>query len=110
MDIPKDVKGEYISFVKNQYARVLTRLERYGEALLLFKENPIVFNERVQLNPTDIATRVLSNSYEALCHYHLGNQKKAEELARYTVDKLHNMPHSSFYHFAREVLSEVVSK
>lgn len=109
-EIPKDVKDEYISFVKNLYARVLTRLERYEEALLLFNENPIVFNERVQLSPSDLAIRVLSNSYEALCHYHLGNQKKAEELARFTVDKLHNMPHSSLYHFAREVLSEVVSK
>lgn len=106
----EESKGIYISLVKNLQARVLTKLERYGDALLLFNENPIVFNERVQLSPSDLAIRVLSNSYEALCHYNLGNQEKAEELARYTVDKLHNMPHSSFYHFAREVLSEVVSK
>ena len=83
----KEAKEGYISLVKNLQARVLTRLERYGDALLLFNENPIVFNERVQLSPSDIAIRVLSNSYEALCHYHLGNQKKAEELARFTVDK-----------------------
>jgi transcriptional regulator with XRE-family HTH domain len=109
-NIPKEAKEGYISLVKNLHARVLMRLERYGEALLLFNENPIVLNERIQLSPMDVAIRILSNSYEALCHYQLGNQKKAEELARYTVDKLHNMPHSSFYHFAREVLSEVVSK
>lgn len=109
-DIPEEAKEEYISLVKNLQARVLTRLERYEEALLLFYENPIVFNERVQLSPIAMAIRLLSNSHEALCHYHLGNQKKAEKLARYTVDKLHKMPHSSFYHFAREVLSKVVSK
>lgn len=32
------------------------------------------------------------------------------ELARSTVECMHNMPHSSFYHFVREVLAEVTSK
>lgn len=107
---PKDAKIEFITLPKSLLARVLTRLERYEEALSLFKENPIILPERIQLNPIDVALRVLSNSYEALCHYHLGNPKKAEELARSTVERMHNMPHSSLYHFAREVLAEVVAK
>ncbi len=107
---PKEVKGEVNTLPKSLLARVLTRLERYEEALSIFEENPIVLPERIQLNPIDVALRVLSNSYEALCHYHLGNQKKAEELARATVERIHNMPHSSLYHFARKVLSKVVSK
>ncbi|MDW0118809.1 helix-turn-helix domain-containing protein [Sporosarcina thermotolerans] len=107
---PKEVKGEFITMPKSLLARVLTRLERYEEALSLFEENPIILPERIQLNPIDAALRVLSNSYEALCHYHLGNPKKAEELARSTVEQLHNMPHSSLYHFGREVLSKVMSK
>ena len=59
--MPKDAKEEYISFGKTVCVGV-ARLERYEEALLLFNENPIVFNERVQLSPNDIATRVLSNN------------------------------------------------
>ena len=107
---PKEVKAEFNTLPKSLLARVLTRLERYEEALLLFEDNPIVLPERIQLNPIDVALRVLSNSYEALCHYHLGNPKKAEELARSTVERMHNMPHSSLYHFAREVLAEVAAK
>jgi transcriptional regulator with XRE-family HTH domain len=109
-EISEFLKREVMPLVLNLEARVLTRLERYEEALEGLNENPIIWNDKIQLNPMDVAIRVLSNSYEAICHYHLGNQKKAEELARYTVEKLHNMPHSSFYHFAREVLSEVMSK
>lgn len=108
-DFPQETIKEFIKMTSDLEARVLTRLGRYEEALVLFGENRIVYNERIQLGPTDVATRVLSNSYEALCHYHLGNQEKAEELARFTIDKLQNLPHSSFYHFAREVLVEVMS-
>ncbi len=85
---PKDAKGEFITLPKSLLARVLKRLERYEEALSIFEENPIVLPERIQLNPIDVTLRVISNSYEALCHYHLGNPKKAEELARYTVERI----------------------
>lgn len=107
---PKEAKGEFIALPKSLLARVLTRLGRYEEALSIFEKNPIVLPERIQLNPIDFALRVLSNSYEALCHYHLGNPKKAEDLARSTVERIHKMPHSSLYHFAREVLVAVTSK
>ncbi|MBB4822917.1 transcriptional regulator with XRE-family HTH domain [Sporosarcina luteola] len=107
--IPTEEKKKSILFVKNLKARSLTRLECYDEALQLFTENQIVMNEQVQINPLDLAIRILSDSYEALCHYHLGNKEKAGELARLTVDRLHNLPHSSFYHFAKEVLMEVTN-
>lgn len=108
-DFPQETINEFIMMTNDLQARVLTRLGRYEEALILFEENRVELNER-NLSPTDVATRVLSKSYEALCYLHMGNQGKAEELARYTVDKLHNLPHSSFYHFAREVFAKVMSK
>lgn len=108
-DFPKETINEFIMMTNDLEARVLTKLGRYEEALVLFEENRVELNER-NLGPTDVATRVLSKSYEALCYLHMGDQEKAEELARYTVDKLHNLPHSSFYHFAREVLTKVMSK
>lgn len=108
--LSEEVQRSYLSFSRNLQARVLTKLGKYKEALLLFKENPIVLNDRIKLNPSDLATRILANSYEALCHHHLGNQEEADRLARMTVASLHNNPHSAFYHFAREVLSEVVSE
>ncbi|MCG3087206.1 helix-turn-helix domain-containing protein [Sporosarcina cyprini] len=107
--MPGEVKKEYLFAVKNLQARALTQLERYEEALQLFTDNQITINEQVQLNPLDFAIRILSNSYEALCHDHLGNKDKAVELARSTVDQLHHMPYSSFYHFAKEVLMKVTN-
>lgn len=109
-DYPQETINEFIMGTNNMKARILTRMERYEEALVLFEENRVVLNERIQLSPRDVAIRVLSDSYEALCHYHLGNQERAEKLARSTVERLHNMPHSSFYHFARDVLTKVISK
>lgn len=107
---PKDYKGEFIVLANNMLARALTRVGRYEEALSLFKRNPIRLPERVRLSPLDTALRVLSASYEALCRYHLNDSAQAEKLARLTVDRLHAMPHTSLYHFAREVLEEVTSK
>ncbi|QTD40469.1 hypothetical protein [Sporosarcina sp. Te-1] len=104
-----EVKKEYIIAVKNLKARALTRLECYEEALQLFTDNQISINVQVQLNPLDFTIRILSNSYESLCHYYLGDEGKAVELARSTVDQLHHMPYSSFYHFAKEVLMEVTN-
>lgn len=106
---PKDYKSEFIVLANNMLARVLTRVGRYEEALSLFEKNPISLPERVQLSPIDTALRILSTSYEALCFSHLGESAQAEKLARSTVDQLHAMPHTSLYHFAREVLEEVTS-
>ena len=48
---PKEVKGEFITLPKSLLARVLTRLERYEEALALFEENPIILPERSPTKP-----------------------------------------------------------
>lgn len=107
---PKDYKGEFVVLANNMLARVLTRVGRYEEALSIFEQHRISLPERVQLSPIDTALRVISSSYEAICRYRLGDSAQAEKLARSTVDRLHAMPHTSLYHFAREVLEEVTSK
>ncbi|MBE1555249.1 helix-turn-helix domain-containing protein [Sporosarcina limicola] len=106
--IQDSIKEEIMVFTRNVKARALTRLARYEEAQTLFKENQIVMNDFMEMAPLDVAIREISKSYEALCHFHLGDAAKAQQLARHVVDKLHKMPYSSFYHFAREVLADVM--
>lgn len=95
------------SMAMNLKARVLTKLERHEEALTLFRAHPIILNDRVKLSPIDLAIRVLSNSYEAVCLHQLGYKTEAEELARDAIKQLQIIPHSSFYHFARNVLDDI---
>ena len=100
-------KESSLVFVRDLKARSLTRLGRYEEALNLFEGNIIETNEFIELSPLDVAIREITKSYKAICHFHLGDVVKAQQLARYAVEKLHKMPYSSYFQFAREVLADV---
>lgn len=103
----QSIKEEVLIFSRNLKARAFTRLGRYKEALLLFEVNQIKQNDLMEMSPIDISIREISKSYEAICHFHEGDVEKAEQLARHAVEKLHKLPYSSYYQFAREVLGEV---
>ena len=100
-------KEGLLVFVRDLKARSITRLGRYEEALDLFNSNIIEVNEFMEMSPLDVAIREITKSYKAICYFQLGDVLKSRKLAGYAVEKLREMPYSSYFQFASEVLAYV---
>lgn len=97
----------FSAFIHNLKARSYTSLGHYEKARKLFEKNPLKLNDFFRLAPYDLAVRMIWKSYAALSYHHTGEKQMAKKLANQSMDILHDIPHSHFYHFARNVRMQV---
>ncbi|MFC4411205.1 helix-turn-helix domain-containing protein [Chungangia koreensis] len=96
-------KRSYIELAYDLKARALVKMDEYNEAWELFQQVPKNAEIRCNNFPLVRSIKWISTSYQALCLAGLGKQVEASTLAKETLGKLKDRPHSSYYRFAKEV-------
>jgi len=87
-------------------ARCYTKLNQPKKALPLFRD--LMDGYHMELHPTDIAIRIVNQSYQSLCYMQLNDRENALKYATEGVKALHKYPRTAYYHFAKNVQRDVL--
>lgn len=95
---------DYRFWIRHEKGKALYGLGRYHEALTCLEKAEIPAYAH---HPFDLSLLYMKDSYKALCHMELGNQKQALAAARVAVEHYKPMPHTPYKDFANETYKKV---